>query len=281
MESFIALANEKNFSKAADKLYLAQSSFSSQIKSLETELNTNLVNRDNKKEVTLTNQGEIFLEFCKTSLNQYNDLKEKLCESSNNPIKKIGLFYTHRLDSWTQKISKHNEENKDTKFELVFSYGREKVKSILNNDVFISLSIENEEIEKKGYTYCPVYTDYESIGMPYGHPLADKDELTAEDLKKYIIYSVNPNRTTADTKAINALINKYDLKESNFKYKNRIGDLHMSTKTDNCLILMPSDLQPDTVKIMPLKFDDDFKITYGWYYKEMDDDVKWVIENLK
>ena len=281
MESFIALANEKNFSKAADKVYLAQSSFSSQIKALETELNTTLVSRDNKKEVTLTSQGELFLEFCKTSLKQYDDFKGKLLESSNKSIKKIGLFYTHRLDSWTQKISKHNEEHKDIKYELAFSYGREKTRSILNNDVFISLSIENEEVDKKGYTYCPIYYDYESIGMPYGHPLAKKDELTAEDLKDYIIYSVNPNRTTADIKTINTLINKYGLKESNFKYRNRIGDLHMSTKTDNCLILMPSDLQPDTVKIMPLKFDDNFKITYGWYYKKMNDDVKWVIENLK
>lgn len=278
MESFVALANERSFSKAADKVYLAQSSFSAQIKSLEAELGFELVKRDNKKEAVLTNEGELFLDFCNTSINQYNDFVNKL---SQKTIKKIGLFYTHRLDRWTQKISKHNEECKDYKYELVFSYGREKVKSILNNDVFISLSIKNEELDKKGYSYHLVYTDYESIGVPYGHPLANKDELTADDLREYDIYVVDPSRTSADIKTINTLINKYNLKASNFKYKHRIGDLHISTKTDNVLILMPSDLQPDTVKIMPLKFDEDFKIAYGWYYKEMNDDVKWVIDNLK
>lgn len=51
-------------------------------------------------------------------------------------------------------------------------------------------------------------------------------------------------------------------------------------KTENAVIMMPADLMPESCKIIKLKFDDGFKLDYGWYYKEMNDDVKWVLENL-
>jgi len=61
LESFIAIARFKSFSRAAESLYLTQPTLSNHIISLERELSTLLFNRMNKK-VSLTDAGELFFQ---------------------------------------------------------------------------------------------------------------------------------------------------------------------------------------------------------------------------
>ena len=68
-----AIATEKNFTKAASLLYISQPSLSKQIKLLEKNLDTILINREHKN-ISLTESGKIFL--------QYADRILILCEES-------------------------------------------------------------------------------------------------------------------------------------------------------------------------------------------------------
>ncbi|AWI04703.1 selenium metabolism-associated LysR family transcriptional regulator [Clostridium drakei] len=68
IEAFINVAKFKSFSKAADSVFLSQPSISSQISSLEKELNVQVFNRTSK-EVFLTSAGESFLKYAIDILN--------------------------------------------------------------------------------------------------------------------------------------------------------------------------------------------------------------------
>ena len=57
-----AIATEKNFTKAAALLYLSQPSLSKQIKTLEKNLDTLLINRT-RNTVSLTENGKVFLQY--------------------------------------------------------------------------------------------------------------------------------------------------------------------------------------------------------------------------
>jgi len=72
-----AVAAEKNFTKAAAILYLSQPSLSKQIKILEKNLNTLLINRERNK-ISLTESGEVLL--------QYSNRILALCEESCRAI---------------------------------------------------------------------------------------------------------------------------------------------------------------------------------------------------
>ena len=56
------LAEELNFTRAADRLHITQSGFSKQINEVETQNGFNLFIRKNKRNVELTEVGRIFIE---------------------------------------------------------------------------------------------------------------------------------------------------------------------------------------------------------------------------
>src|SRR2546430_15502284 len=57
---FVAVAENLNFTKAAEKLHLAQPSLTRQIHNLEEEIGVRLLNRS-KSQVALTEEGRAFL----------------------------------------------------------------------------------------------------------------------------------------------------------------------------------------------------------------------------
>jgi DNA-binding transcriptional LysR family regulator len=69
---FVAIAEERSFSRAAERLWVAQPGLSSQIRRLEAELGITLFTRHTRG-VDLTDAGELFLERARTALAAADD----------------------------------------------------------------------------------------------------------------------------------------------------------------------------------------------------------------
>lgn len=75
IEAFLSICQHKSISKAAEALYIGQSSLSTRLKTLEETLGTPLLLRGKgKREVTLTAQGQAFYELAL----QYQDITYKM-----------------------------------------------------------------------------------------------------------------------------------------------------------------------------------------------------------
>ncbi|MBE5963015.1 MAG: LysR family transcriptional regulator [Lachnospiraceae bacterium] len=79
----IAVAEEKNFSKAAHKLFVSQPSLSQSIQKLENSLGSPLFLRD-QTPVTLTYAGELYVEWARQILKSEEDISRKIAEVSAN-----------------------------------------------------------------------------------------------------------------------------------------------------------------------------------------------------
>ncbi len=70
LESFVTVAEELHFAKAADRLHLAPSALSAQVRALESHLGVRLIDRGRRTRPALTSAGRLFLEEARLTLAQ-------------------------------------------------------------------------------------------------------------------------------------------------------------------------------------------------------------------
>lgn len=95
LKIFVTVAELKNFSRAAEELYLSQPSVSLQIRNLENELGTKLINRS-PKHLELTQSGGILYGYAKQILLLQDKAKHEINQLTNvvTGSLKVGASYT-------------------------------------------------------------------------------------------------------------------------------------------------------------------------------------------
>lgn len=94
MEYFEVLAQERNFTRAAERLHMTQQSLSAHIAGLEKELGCQLVVRHAPLELTYA--GEVLLRYAKRFQREHEDLLREFCDISQNQkgVLRIGVAAT-------------------------------------------------------------------------------------------------------------------------------------------------------------------------------------------
>ena len=95
LRSFVIVAEEKNVSKAAKRLFTTPPSVNAHIKDLETEWNVALFDRT-ARGMKITEQGEILKEKAQQTLQAAQDLAKPCHSFSEKPD------WTHQL--WSQRL---------------------------------------------------------------------------------------------------------------------------------------------------------------------------------
>ena len=192
-----AIATEKNFTKAASVLYLSQPSLSKQIKALEKNLDTLLINRERNK-ISLTESGKVLL--------QYSDRILALCEESCRAIvdlkngdrgnltvgasQTIGTYLMPRILALFAQNYPQIDLNVQVNSTRVVS------KKIINRE--IDIAVVGGEISddlKKNLTIKPFVYDELSLIISKSHPFAKKKKINKEDLYCLDFITLNSNST--------------------------------------------------------------------------------------
>ncbi|MGQ3055274.1 MAG: LysR family transcriptional regulator, partial [Roseateles sp.] len=90
---FVAVAEELNFTRAAQRLHIAQPPLSIQIQALEEELKVRLLERD-KRRVFLTQAGRHFRERARVILRDVEAAKGEAQSAASGDVGSIALGYT-------------------------------------------------------------------------------------------------------------------------------------------------------------------------------------------
>ena len=192
-----AVATEKNFTKAAELLYLSQPSISKQIQRLEKNLDISLLNRENNK-ISLTENGKVFLEYserilalCEESCRALIDLKRG--ERGNLTIgtsQTIGIYLLPRVLA----LFAQNYPQIDLKVQV--NSTRIIAKNVINRE--IDLAVVGGEIPdefKKNLLLEHFVEDEFSLIIPKSHPFAIKKKISRKDLYHLNFIALNSNST--------------------------------------------------------------------------------------
>ena len=192
-----AVATEKNFTKAAEILYISQPSLSKQIKTLEKNLDILLINRENNK-ISLTENGKVFLQYserilalCEESCRALIDLKNG--DRGNLTVgasQTIGTYLMPRVLA----LFAQNYPQIDLKVQV--NSTRLIANNVLNREIDIAVvggEIPNEL--KKNLTIKHFVEDELSLIISKSHPFAKKKKINKENLYYLNFITLNSNST--------------------------------------------------------------------------------------
>ena len=196
----IAVANSYSMREAAGKLFVSQPALSASIRELEQELGIKIFERTNKGIVT-TKEGEEFLDYAKQAVGQFSIIEDRYTEVENER-KHFSVsmqHYVFAVHAFVETIKqcrpeKYTFEVHETKTDEVLN----DVKRLKSEVGIISYSNENEKILKKlikegQLIFKPLMICNTYAYMDKNHPLADRKEVSLEELREYPCVSFAQN----------------------------------------------------------------------------------------
>lgn len=192
LECFVEVGKTLSFSKAAQNLFLTQSSVTYQVTQLEQELGVMLLER-NTRNVRLSVKGRQFLEDAQQLLQMMRSSVRNLNEAENAGKKRLVLLNHHTEEDGIYKpaLIMYSREYPDV--ELV-ARNAEYEYTQLSPDVIVSTEVSSVLEE-----YCSpehIWTLRKIrayANMLSNHPLAGRNQLSVEDLKGYPLLVTKPS----------------------------------------------------------------------------------------
>lgn len=180
---FIEVVEQKNFTKAAEKLYISQSAISKAIHSLEKELQTSLYVHDTRNFV-LTSSGELLYQFAKDVLEYYtmreNELKAKI--KNENNILRLGLPPTAGSIYFYSLIRDFKKQNPEIELQINDATSKYIPDLLLEGKLDLGVVIEPYEDER--FIKKVAYQTEAVFVVSNQHPLANQKEVDFSTLKE-------------------------------------------------------------------------------------------------
>lgn len=194
-----ALASEKNFTRAAEILFISQPSLSKQLKILETRLGILLINRNSNK-VSLTDAGKLFLQYaerilalCEESCRALNDLQQ-----GDRGSLTVGASQTIGTYLMPRVLALFAQSYPQISLKVQVDTTRIIAKDVVDQNIDIAVvGGDVPENLKKNLEIESFVEDELSLIVPKSHPFATKYKkvINKEDLYHLNFITLNPNST--------------------------------------------------------------------------------------
>ena len=113
IESFLAVAETGNFTRAAERLYISQPAVSKQVLSLEEELGFLLLIREYHKDVQLTEAGKLYYDFFHKVMGEYKAVYEQ-AQQYRKKVRgtvRLGILTGWKIQDKLQNILEQMKQN--------------------------------------------------------------------------------------------------------------------------------------------------------------------------
>ncbi len=267
LKSFIQVAENLNFARAAEILKITQSAVSRQIHSLENELGTKLLHRTTRT-VILTPAGISFLEDAKNVMGRLKVAEQKIQrhQSTNIQVLTIGCQNEANLDLLC-KVLKSCKQQIPELYPFLKVIPHRSILNLFYQDELDLLFGFQEDIPIKNDT---VYKELFQIPLccivPASHPYAGRPELAKEELYLENIVVCNSYAIPARVAEMQNQISQHILPESTYMCENLQVLLTLVRAGYGCSVLPLMNFVNTDIRGIPLK--DSAPLSYGIFFKK-------------
>ena len=196
LEHFIAVVEERSFSRAAEKVFRTQPAVSQSIKKLEDEIGTPLFARDGP-ELALTKAGKVLLDYARRMLSLRDEAFHDLAqlESLNAGTVAIAAHESAAFYLLPSALRDYAKKFPRIKIELHCSPISEIPEKVLDREVDLGFVVEKPAFHE--LRSVPVFSDVLILIAPANHPLAWQRTVCFKDLEQEPLVVHNRCKSTS------------------------------------------------------------------------------------
>lgn len=266
----LTIAGTNSMNEAAKQLYISQPSLSAAVKELETEIDLKIFSRTSKG-VVVTNEGMEFLAYARQIMSQVELLEERFLDNPNSK-KKFGVstqHYSFAVQAFVE-MAKQFDMN-DYEFAI-----RETRTADVMNDVRLGKSEIgvlyvnqfNENIMSKLFRdqhliFTELFSCDAYVYLYKGHPLANQEVITMEDLEPYPCLSFEQGENNSFYFA-EEILSTYEYKKT-IKACDRATMLNLMVGLNGytlCSGIISEELNGSDYVCVPLETEEEMRIGY-------------------
>ncbi len=179
----VAVAREKHFGRAAEACFVSQPTLSVAIKKLEEELDVKLFERG-ASEVSVTPLGEAIVRQAQSVLEQAAAIKE-IAKRGKDPLNgalRLGIIYTIGPYLLPELVKNAIEMTPQMPLMLQENFTVKLLDMLRTGE--LDCAIMAEPFPDTGLAIAPLYDEPFLIAVPRNHPLATRQRISADELKK-------------------------------------------------------------------------------------------------
>ena len=195
---FVEIADSGSFSAAAERLFVAQSALSRQIKELETQLQTPLFERT-ARQPRLTAAGEAFYPRARNLLSELLKAREMTTQIGNGQLGTLRLSHSSTVPmsgSLLQGISNWLERCPGVSMDIAKLSSEAQLEEIADGRLEVGLLRLPVLRQREGVRVVPLYSEQLLLAVPPNHPLVNSNmPIELEQLKDEAFISIpHPQR---------------------------------------------------------------------------------------
>lgn len=194
LKEFTVLAEIGNYLKAADALFISQSSLSKHIKALEKELGLSLFERSTRS-LKLTSYGQTLLPYARKIVNLHYQSTVALMNQmdAKQQVVSIGSIPSVAPYGITDQILRFQMENKNITVQLYEAESDQLLQMLRQNRFELAFIRDRHDEDSREFARIPFAEDHMAAVFRKNHPLARKSSVSLEELKDEKFLFLPPN----------------------------------------------------------------------------------------
>lgn len=197
LKVFLAVATEKSFSRAAEKLLRTQPAVSLAVQRLEAELSEKLIDRS-AKELLLTDAGRIVVEYARRFQNLEGEMQNALAELRDNSSGRLIIGANESTSLYLlQHITRYRHLYPKIKVQVRRSLSSRIPAQLIDGD--LELGVISYDPNDERLVSHVIYTDHLAFVVSPQHRFAGREEVSISelDMETFVAHNVmSPYRET-------------------------------------------------------------------------------------
>ena len=196
---FVAVAEQRSFTKAANQYYLSQTAVTQQVRALEEALGVQLLDR-NSRPVSLTPAGAVFLTEAKAILERMNSAVSRARDASTGLVGSVRIGYTkgYERSDLSNKLRTFHRDYPNILLTCFRCDTDMLAAGLLNGEYDIIFTWDSTNIRQDSQVELRLVERARLVVALYGsHPFVRRTALHRSELKNETILFMTPSSTGA------------------------------------------------------------------------------------